>query len=205
MQLGWVEELGSGVLNVSKYWQLYGNATSPQFIEGATFKIILPVSDRFFASNQDGNEVGNQDGNQDALSKAINWQINGGVSGGANDGANDGVNDGAIDGANDTTNDTTNDSTNNSLKDSLNDGAKKIISKVVKSIMRKKGIKTADIALEIGKSIPTVRRYLKIAKHFGIIKFNGSTKTGGYTLTKSMVDFIENETVEKINKKVNEG
>lgn len=29
MQLGWVEELGSGILNVSKYWQRYCNETNP--------------------------------------------------------------------------------------------------------------------------------------------------------------------------------
>jgi ATP-dependent DNA helicase RecG len=87
MQLGWVEELGSGVLNVNKYWQLYGKAAKPQFIEGAAFKIILPVSDSFFAGNEDGNK----DGNQDAVSVAINRLIDGGVNGGVNEGVNEGV------------------------------------------------------------------------------------------------------------------
>ena len=66
MQLGWVEELGSGVLNVNKFWQAYGKAAKPQFIEGATFKTVLPVSDAFFTGNQDSNQDGNQDGNQDS-------------------------------------------------------------------------------------------------------------------------------------------
>jgi ATP-dependent DNA helicase RecG len=76
MQLGWVEELGSGVLNVNKYWQAYGKAAKPQFIEGATFKIILPVSNTFFVSNEDGNQDSNQDGNQDIISDAVNDAIN---------------------------------------------------------------------------------------------------------------------------------
>jgi ATP-dependent DNA helicase RecG len=70
MQLGWVEELGSGILNVNKYWPVYSKGTKPQFIEGEAFKIVLPVSDGFFAanwgSNQDGNQDGNYDGNQEA-------------------------------------------------------------------------------------------------------------------------------------------
>jgi ATP-dependent DNA helicase RecG len=65
MQLGWVEELGSGILNVNKYWQAYGKTVKPQFIEGATFKIVLPVSDTFFTGNEDGNQDSNQDGNYD--------------------------------------------------------------------------------------------------------------------------------------------
>ena len=86
MQLGWVEELGSGVLNVNKFWQAYGKAAKPQFIEGATFKTVLPVSDAFFTGNQDGNQDSNQDGNQDNLIVAINRQINGGVNEGVNEG-----------------------------------------------------------------------------------------------------------------------
>lgn len=67
-----VEELGPGVLNVNKYQQAYVRAAKSQFIEGATFKIILPVSEIFFTGNQDGNEDGIQDGNQDNLIVAIN-------------------------------------------------------------------------------------------------------------------------------------
>lgn len=64
MQLGWVEELGSGVLNVNKYWQVYGKGGKPQFIEGATFKIVLPVENSFLVGNEDGNEDGNKDSNE---------------------------------------------------------------------------------------------------------------------------------------------
>jgi ATP-dependent DNA helicase RecG len=87
MQLSWVEELGSGVLNVSKYWQVYSNGTKPEFIEGATFKIVLPLSDHFFIGNQDSNQDGNQDGKIDSIMAVINKQIADGV----NDGVNDGV------------------------------------------------------------------------------------------------------------------
>jgi ATP-dependent DNA helicase RecG len=66
MQLGLMEELGSGVLNVNKYWTIYSGSTKPQFIEGTVFKIALPIGESFFKSNQDSNQDGNQDGNQDS-------------------------------------------------------------------------------------------------------------------------------------------
>ena len=44
----------------------------------ATFKIVLPVSDTFFVSNEEGN----QDGNYDTMVVAINRQIDDGVNGG---------------------------------------------------------------------------------------------------------------------------
>ena len=45
MQLGWFDELGSGILNVNKYIKAYSGKDNPQFIEGATFKtiILIPV------------------------------------------------------------------------------------------------------------------------------------------------------------------
>lgn len=43
MQLGRFDELGSGILNVNKYIKAYSGKDNPQFIEGATFKTIIPV------------------------------------------------------------------------------------------------------------------------------------------------------------------
>jgi ATP-dependent DNA helicase RecG len=42
-QLGRVDELGSGILNVNKYLKLYSGKTKPQFIEGSVFKTIIPI------------------------------------------------------------------------------------------------------------------------------------------------------------------
>jgi len=41
-QLGWVDELGSGVLNVNRYLKAYSGA-KPEFIEDNTFKVIIPL------------------------------------------------------------------------------------------------------------------------------------------------------------------
>lgn len=43
VQLGRVDELGSGILNVSKYIKAYSGMSKPQFIEGAVFKATIPI------------------------------------------------------------------------------------------------------------------------------------------------------------------
>jgi ATP-dependent DNA helicase RecG len=45
MQLGRVEELGSGVLNVNRFIKEYAVTNSPQFIEGPIFKMVIPISE----------------------------------------------------------------------------------------------------------------------------------------------------------------
>lgn len=82
MQLGRVEELGSGVLNVNKYWKAFSDGDRPQFIEGASFKVLLPFGKTFFSVIKSSN----QDSNYAVLSDAVNDQINDGVNGGVNDG-----------------------------------------------------------------------------------------------------------------------
>ena len=102
--------------------------------------------------------------------------LDGGASGGANGGINDGVNEGVNDGAN----------------DGVNDGARKEIIALVTVIMDKEGLKAIDIAAKRGRPKRTTERYLKLARQLGIVEFRGPTKTGGYYITKSLQDNIEN-------------
>jgi predicted HTH transcriptional regulator len=46
VQLGWVEELGSGVLNVTKFLTRYSPGKRAQFIEGDSFKSIVPLDEK---------------------------------------------------------------------------------------------------------------------------------------------------------------
>ncbi len=48
-QLGRVDELGSGVLNVNKYLPTYSAGRRPQFIEGNNFKMIIPLDEILIA------------------------------------------------------------------------------------------------------------------------------------------------------------
>jgi ATP-dependent DNA helicase RecG len=49
IQLGLVEELGSGFLNVNRFVKEYGGKGSPQFIEGNTFKMVIPINETMMA------------------------------------------------------------------------------------------------------------------------------------------------------------
>ena len=57
-EIGWVDELGSGVRNIYKYNKIYSGA-EPEFIEGDVFKTIIPLT------VQDTNQDTVQDTNQD--------------------------------------------------------------------------------------------------------------------------------------------
>ncbi|MDI6802982.1 MAG: putative DNA binding domain-containing protein [Bacteroidota bacterium] len=54
IQLGLVEELGSGFLNVNRFVKEYGGKRSPEFIEGNTFKMVIPISEKMMAKKFDG-------------------------------------------------------------------------------------------------------------------------------------------------------
>ncbi|SDY98329.1 RNA-binding domain-containing protein [Tindallia californiensis] len=61
-EIGWVDELGSGVRNIYKYNRIYSGA-DPEFIEGDVFKTIIPLTVQ--ATNHDTNQDTVQDTNQD--------------------------------------------------------------------------------------------------------------------------------------------
>jgi len=65
-EIGWVDELGSGVRNIYKYNKIYSGA-DPEFIEGDVFKTIIPLTEQATtqATNQDTNQATNQATNQD--------------------------------------------------------------------------------------------------------------------------------------------
>ena len=57
-EIGWVDELGSGVRNIYRYNRIYSGA-DPEFIEGDVFKTIIPLTTQ--ATNQDTVQDTNQD------------------------------------------------------------------------------------------------------------------------------------------------
>jgi ATP-dependent DNA helicase RecG len=67
-QMGRVDELGSGILNVYKYLKVYSPGKKPQFIEEQLFRTIIPLDDTLY--QRDG-----------AINGAINSQIRQRLSG----------------------------------------------------------------------------------------------------------------------------
>jgi len=77
IQLGRVEELGSGVLNVNRFLEQYAPGKKPQFVEGTTFKTVLPLDDTL----ADANTLSEED-----IHEVVKRALSDG-----NDGVNDGV------------------------------------------------------------------------------------------------------------------
>lgn len=57
IQLGRVEELGSGILNVNKYLAAYSTGSKPEFIEADVFKTIIPLNTDIIKSGITGDTV----------------------------------------------------------------------------------------------------------------------------------------------------
>ena len=79
IQLGRVDELGSGVLNVNKYMEYYAPGKQPQFVEGIPFRTIMPLDVTLVNKH-------------DAISNGINEEISEGISEGIKRGIIENVN-----------------------------------------------------------------------------------------------------------------
>ena len=62
MQMGRVEELGSGVLNVNKYLPFYAKGMKPRFVEGDPFVTTIPLPDNVTHGEWGGEKGGEKGG-----------------------------------------------------------------------------------------------------------------------------------------------
>ena len=67
------------------------------------------------------------------------------------------------------------------VNDGVNGGA--VARELLSAITQKPGLRTNELATFVGKSIPTVSRYLRVLKDAGKIEFRGAPKNGGYFAT----------------------
>lgn len=103
---------------------------------------------------------------------------------------NDGVSDGVDDGVSDGVNRIVADGVDDGVIDGLSDGVKKELIEIIKLLKNEEGINTDDIVEHIGKSKPTVERYLKTARDLEMVIFKGASKTGGYYLTVKIKKYM---------------
>ncbi len=85
-QLGRVEELGSGIRNITKYLTIYSPGTIPSFIDEDTFRTTIPLK-----LEPDGASDGVSEGVTDGVYANEKWRIVEGVIEGAIEGATKGV------------------------------------------------------------------------------------------------------------------
>ena len=57
-QLGWAEELGSGMVNIGKYLPLYSPGERPEYRDGAVFTTVIPLPEGAAVSEKVGEKVG---------------------------------------------------------------------------------------------------------------------------------------------------
>jgi len=75
IQLGRVDELGSGVINVNKFIKEYSGQTDPAFIEGKTFKMTIPLAKELTDGVTDGTTVGAVVGAIDGVTDGVKEKL----------------------------------------------------------------------------------------------------------------------------------
>lgn len=155
IQLGRVDELGSGILNVYKYLTYYTPGATPQFIEDKLFKTIIPLATPTrvpLPDRGDGEKTG------EVSEPSVRYG-----HGAINDAINDAIN-GAINGA-------------------INTLVRKRLVKEINQ-MHVKGSLTLHQIQELSSiERRTAQRDVKILKDAGLVEYVGSRKTGFYKLT----------------------
>ncbi len=71
---------------------------------------------------------------------------------------------------------------NEGVDDGVSDGVKDVID----ILFNISGLNATEIAARIGKSIPTIERYLRLLRKKNIVEFRGAPKTGGYYFTEKV-------------------
>jgi len=164
IQLGRVEELGSGVLNVSKYVKEYsGGGSEASFIEGDVFRTIVPLklSSINEVTNSKKGAINPENGAANDKNEVTNDKNE--VANAVNEAINDAIEKGIID------------SVINKTKNGVIETMKIIYAS-------KEGIRIKDIASQINKSTASVDRYLDILRKVNLIIFDGPTKSGKYVI-----------------------
>ena len=161
-QLGWVEELGSGIRKMYKYCPIYVKDALPVIEEGDVFKLTIRHESLNEPSNGPLNEPLNNrhyvDKQEDSCSDEDADHENGLI--------------------NDPINDPINDTINDTISDTINDTQ----SLILNLIKERQGIDRKEISIEIKKTLVTVSRYIASLKARNLIEYRGSRKTGGYYL-----------------------
>jgi ATP-dependent DNA helicase RecG len=172
IQLGRVDELGSGVLNVTRLTKQYAGKRKPEFIEGVTFRMKIPLP----ADKNEG--------------------VNDGVNEGVSEGLSEGVKEFNEPAANYLTAEGPHLIVHTTVRrlfddgldvggfDNLSNHTKTEMMQVIGIVLEKDGLKSNQIAAILGKSRATIERHVKKLKEMHLLRFLGPPKTGGYYVTE---------------------
>jgi ATP-dependent DNA helicase RecG len=166
IQLGRVDELGSGVLNVTRMVRQYAGGEKPDFEEGPTFRMKIPIPlYRVEGINEGESEGGNASKKVSVIDNEMLI-----VAGVINHLVDNAINEGEIEG--------------------INEGIRAAMVNIIKLVIDKEGIQVSEMVSQLGKSKATVERYLKKMRDLNFIRFIGARKSGGYQITDYLINRI---------------
>jgi ATP-dependent DNA helicase RecG len=153
-EIGWAEELGSGVRNITKYCKIFSDE-QPKFIDGDVFKTIIGVKT---TPDADTDGTVNDTNETDFGTNDETDDTDSGVNGGTDNGAENAVSD----------------------TETLIDCERAVLNLIVED----NTISIISIIKKLDVSRSTVNRILKSLKEKGYIKRNGTTKSGNWEVLK---------------------
>ncbi|MBA7682303.1 hypothetical protein ES703_90653 [subsurface metagenome] len=142
MQLGRVEELGSGVINVNRLIKNYTPGKRPSFIEGDVFKTVIPIEEQKTKKKKE----------YTGTYKIIH----------------------------DTVSDT--------FQDNVNENVRQRLAHILMLLYQRDRLKVKDFVEEVGKSERTVKGDLKLLMEKELVHYEGSPKTGHYSIDRKLKD-----------------
>ncbi len=166
IQLGRVDELGSGIINVYEYLKYYSPDTEPQFIEDRLFKTVIPLPvDKFYpklhqeyGANFLGEEALPIYGESDAVNRksdAVNTIIN------------------------------------ETAGRSVNRRTRERLLEELAILYQEESLSSREIQNFLSIQRNTAQRDIKLLKDADLVRFVGSAKTGKYQLTKKAFDIFQ--------------
>ena len=174
MQLGRVEEIGSGILNVTKYLKYYYPGAEAEFIDGDIFKAVIPipVSEKKIIKTEEF-ELEGLETIEDVIQKFV--PINAPINVPANVPINVPVNV--------PVNDTINDAISDILNDTVSESVKKRLINELIHIIFNKEVKLKVLCDKFTIQEKTAKRDMALLKKLGFVEFKGAPKTGHYAIT----------------------
>lgn len=171
LQLGRVEEIGSGILNVHKYLKFYSPGKEAEFIDDDVFTTIIPLP----TAHEIIYEITEYQTIGDILTKIEEHKIEiGNLSDAVLDAVSDAVNDAVNVAISDTINVTVSDAVKNRLKEEIN------------HMIFNDGISLQTLKEKYKIERATAQRDMALLKECGFIEFRGAPKTGKYVITKKI-------------------
>ena len=170
-EIGWADELGSGIRNTAKYCNEYNdNRGNAEFIEGDIFKTIIPLAVKEKAEVQLESlfTIGDVIAVTAVGDKGGTGGISGGISGGVNDAVSDAVKD----------------AVNAAVSNEVTEAVKVRLIEEIKYIIFNAGIVLSEMISKFNLPKRTAERDLKALRENDFIAFIGAPKTGKYVATE---------------------